>query len=44
LDTQQKPVTPGAYKNEKFVTSTPFNKKRPKLLKTPHTQAKKVCS
>jgi len=33
---------PGGVKNGKFVTLTPFQKNRPKSIKTPHINAKKV--
>jgi hypothetical protein len=33
---------PGGITNGKFVTLTPFIKNRPKSMKTPHTNAKKI--
>ena len=36
-------VHPGAVNNGKFVTLTPFQKNRPKSIKPPQTNAKKVC-
>jgi hypothetical protein len=32
----------GGITNGKFVTLTPFKKNRPKSMKTPHTNAKKI--